>query len=152
MNANILSVLLLRRAQKRKFEAEEQSRKRRWCVLPLNQTRDSHGEFRMLLSPMTVIDPEHYFRYFRMSRDSFEELLNLVGPKITHSNTHSLPIGPAERLSLTLHLLASGDSLTSLAFSYRMGKSTVSAIFSETCIAIWECLKDTCLKPPDGDD
>lgn len=44
--------------------------------------------------------------------------------------------------------LASGDSMTSLSYAYRMGKTTVSNIINETCQAIWDCLWEEVLKPP----
>ena len=44
--------------------------------------------------------------------------------------------------------LATGDSQSSIAFSYRVGKSTVSNIINETCSAIWEVLMPKVLKPP----
>ena len=44
--------------------------------------------------------------------------------------------------------LATRDSQSSIAFSYREGKSTVSNIINETCSAIWEALMPKVLKPP----
>lgn len=37
--------------------------------------------------------------------------------------------------------IGSGDSLTSLSYQYKVGKSTASNIVSETLRAIWEKLK-----------
>ena len=50
-----------------------------------------------------------------MAPDRFEHLLSLVGPIITKKDTRMRKaIGPAERLSLTLHYLAYGDSRQSI--------------------------------------
>ena len=57
-------------------------------------------------------------------------------------------IQPAERLSLTLHHLAYGDSQLSNSFQFRVGKSTVSGIICETCSAIWNGLNHEYLNPP----
>ncbi|KAJ8369350.1 hypothetical protein SKAU_G00093780 [Synaphobranchus kaupii] len=52
-------------------------------------------------------------------------------------------------LNLPPIYLASGDSQQSLAFSYRMAKSTVGLIIEETCTALWEALHHQVLKVPD---
>ena len=47
-----------------------------------------------------------------------------------------------ERLVRTLRFLAMGDSQQSLSFSFRMGKTTVSNIVTETSNAIYQVLKE----------
>lgn len=37
--------------------------------------------------------------------------------------------------------------MTSMAYAYRIGKSTVSQIISETCDALWEVLQDELFEP-----
>lgn len=84
-----------------------------------------------------------------MSPERFEHLLSLVAPRISKQKTKLRePIGPAERLCITLRDLASGDSQQTQSFHFRVGKATVSKIISETCNAIWLCLKEDYLKPP----
>ena len=58
------------------------------------------------------------------------------------------PIPPAARLCLTLHYLAYGGSQQSLSFAYRIAKSTISNVIDETCLALWNCLKEKYLRPP----
>ena len=50
------------------------------------------------------------------------------------------PIGPSERLSLTLNYLASGSSQCSISSSYRISPSVVSRTIRETCHVLWSCL------------
>jgi len=84
-----------------------------------------------------------------MSPDTFQHFLTLVGPIITKKDTHlSEAIGAAERLSLTIHYLAYGDSQQSLSFAYRISRSSASSIIHETCAAIWEALNEVYLRPP----
>ncbi|XP_025266672.1 protein ANTAGONIST OF LIKE HETEROCHROMATIN PROTEIN 1-like [Camponotus floridanus] len=74
--------------------------------------------------------------------ESFDELLNLVEPIIRKQETNfRKPISSTIRLLITLRYLASGDLMSSLAMSYRLGKSTVSGIIQDTCQAIWEVLQ-----------
>ncbi|CAH3117914.1 unnamed protein product, partial [Pocillopora meandrina] len=94
-------------------------------------------------------DCEYYFRYLRMSPERFEHLLTLVGPLISKKATKMRElISAAERLTLTLRMLASGDDQQSLPFSYSQGRTIVSHIPRETCSTIWMALRDIYLRPP----
>ena len=122
---------------------------RRWYVRPLNLPRVERGEFHSLVQDMRDLeDAEVHKRYFRMDSVAFDDLLRRVSPLITHERTHRFTVSPAQRLSLTLRILASGNSQQSVADSYRLGKSTVNGILYETCAAIWTVLKDDYLRSP----
>lgn len=85
----------------------------------------------------------------RMTPNRFEHLLSLVAPLIQKKNTRFREaISPPQRLALTLRYLATGESQQSLSFSYRVGRTTVSRIVSETSLAIYNALKDPYLKNP----
>ena len=61
-----------------------------------------------------------------MTPSVFEKLLRLVGPFLKKQSTDKRePIGPSERLSLTLNYLASGNSQCSISSSYRISPSVV---------------------------
>ena len=77
---------------------------------------------------MQLGDHESFFKYFRMFPTVFEKLLRLVAPLIVKSDQKRESITPAERLSVTLRYLATGDSHQTIAFSYRLGYSTVNKI------------------------
>lgn len=86
-----------------------------------------------------------------MSPDHFDHLLSMVEPVITKAKTnYHEPILAAERLFLTIRLLASGDSQQSLSFAFRIGRSTVSGIIRETCEAIYDTLSPIYLKAPNS--
>jgi len=87
-------------------------------------------------------DAEKFFNFFRMSPETFNELLAIVGPRITKQNFIREAINPVIRLQLTLRYLASGDSMVSMQYLFRVGKNTVSNIIADTCNAIWDSLKD----------
>lgn len=47
--------------------------------------------------------PERFFKYYKMSVGTFDELLSILEPAISHSETVMRKcIGPEERLSVTL--------------------------------------------------
>ena len=95
-------------------------------------------------------DAEKHYEYFRMSSQRFNELLSHVAPFIQHQGTHRSPIDAAQRLAVTLRLLATGCSQPSVAASYRMGATTVSAIITEVCQAIWQALHADFVPFPSG--
>ncbi|KAJ8025522.1 Protein ALP1-like [Holothuria leucospilota] len=95
-----------------------------------------------------LIDEEVHFRYFRMSQARSDDLLRRISPLIIHQGTHQSPVSPAERLSVTVRILATGNSQQSVADSYRLGKSTVHYIMKETYKALWTALKDEYLSIP----
>ena len=68
----------------------------------LKADRTFRGEFARIVSEMKTSDPEQFFSYFRMNRESFEKILELVSPFITHKPSHRNPIKPEERLAITL--------------------------------------------------
>lgn len=85
--------------------------------------------------------------YVRMSPECFDALVERVRPLIEKQDTNFRKAVPvAERLAVTLRYLASGSSMTSLSYSFRMAKSTISEIIPKTCDAIYRTLKDQYLK------
>lgn len=49
---------------------------------------------------------------------------------------------------ISFRYLASGASMKSISYNYRLGLSTVSNIIKETCFALWECLHEDYLPVP----
>ena len=121
--------------------------------------RQEHGAYHELVNELLLGDQVTYRNFLRMDVTSFEELLSLVAPHITYSDTNMRPaIPPGEQLVLTLRFLASGqylcimcvyilllllgESYTSLQYLYRIPRQTIGKIVPETCSFICEVLKD----------
>ncbi|XP_039314630.1 protein ALP1-like [Solenopsis invicta] len=123
-------------------------RKRRWWVRPINQKRNEQGDGNHLIEEMRLYDTEVHFQYTRLTIESFDNLLRIVGPKIEKISTHYRePIPARSKLYLTLRFLATGDSMSSIAFAYRIGHSTVSMIISEVCESLWDVLQNELFQP-----
>jgi len=114
---------------------QEKKKQRQFWVRPIfrQNRRLLQGASDNLVVEMQLDDPDKYFNYFRMSHKTFEELLRLVGPHIEKQDTFRTPIPSRTRLEITLRYLASGDSMTSISYAFRVGHNTVSKIISETC-------------------
>ena len=130
------------------YKARNRKSSRRWYVRPVNRRMTRFGEQHSILKDMRAMDSESYFKYFRMTPRIFDHLLDLIKPFLKHKLTHTFPISPAERLAITLRILATGDSPQTVALSYRIGHSTIYSIFYETCAALWKALQPTYLPTP----
>lgn len=81
--------------------------------------------------------------FVRMSSEDFEYLLCKIGPKVMKENTNmrkSVPVNT--RLAITLRFLATGDSYTSLQYTFLISKQLISLIIPEVCQALIEVLKE----------
>uniref|UniRef100_A0A3Q2CGQ6 DDE Tnp4 domain-containing protein n=1 Tax=Cyprinodon variegatus TaxID=28743 RepID=A0A3Q2CGQ6_CYPVA len=106
------------------FRRGRSIRRRSW-VHPINRPRQEQGDFNNLVAELQL-DSQRHHRYFRMSAEQMEHILSIIGPELTRQDTnYRAAIEPKQRLVVALRYLASGDSLISLAFSYRLGHATV---------------------------
>ena len=94
-----------------------------------------------LMQELLTEDPKGFQNFLRMGKTDFQELLAKVTPHIQRQDTWMREaISAAERLSITLRYLATGDSYHSLEYLYRIPVSTLSTLIPETCQAIYDCL------------
>jgi hypothetical protein len=56
------------------------------------------------------------------------------------------PIPPREKLAATLRLLATGESLKRIQLQFRHGETTVQNYVPEVCRAIYQVMKQQCMK------
>jgi len=83
----------------------KKSRKMEW-VHEINESREYVGEYHRLCREIQSHE-DKFFAYFRMSRDCFEELHQLLEPKISQVLTNwRRPICPKERLAISRHASA----------------------------------------------
>ncbi|XP_019221994.1 protein ANTAGONIST OF LIKE HETEROCHROMATIN PROTEIN 1 [Oreochromis niloticus] len=133
-------------------EQRGKRRPRRTWVHQVLQRREQFGEFHHLLQELRL-DDGRFQRYHRLSLGQFEDLLSRVGPRVARLDTnYRRSIPPAERLSICLRFLATGDSFRTIAFSFRVGVSTVSQIIPQVATAIWDCLVDDFMAVPSQGD
>jgi hypothetical protein len=79
------------------FEIRRRKKKRQFWVHPLTTQRLLKGQFHKLYENLRS-HPDKFFKYYRMSISSFDELLKLVGPSIIYKDTNwRTAIAPGER-------------------------------------------------------
>ena len=71
----------------------------------------------ILVQEMRLFDEESHRQYFRMSRETFDILLEKLWPYIKHGNNHRNPVTIVLRLAITLRILVTGDFKKNLSHS-----------------------------------
>ncbi len=81
--------------------------------------------------------------FFRMSTTEFENILQMIAPKISRMDTKFRKAIPVhERLACALRFFATGDSYHSLQYNFKISKQLISKIIPEVCDAIVDALRD----------
>ncbi|KAI8441647.1 hypothetical protein MSG28_015201 [Choristoneura fumiferana] len=84
-----------------------------------------------------------------MSIKSFDDLLALINEElVADENTVAIYPFHQKKLIITLRYLATGCSLGTLSYDYRIGKSTVATIIPHVCETIWRKLKPIVMSEP----
>nr|CAI5838149.1 unnamed protein product [Callosobruchus analis] len=85
-----------------------------------------------LLNDLAIQDTGQFKNFCRLSSTDFEFIISLIGPKIKKKNTNFRECIPVnERLAVTLRFLATGDSYTSLMYTFKISKQCISNIVTE---------------------
>ena len=125
---------ILKRRRKRK--------KRYAWVKPWLQRREQFGAYDTLLRELRSEDESEYRTFLRMSPAAFDEVLDMLEGDITKENTVMRAAVPAKiKLAATLRFLATGSTCADLQYTFRVHKSTLTAIIPEVCDAIYARLK-----------
>lgn len=147
---NILKLIALWRLL---VEREEKESRKIWVRPIFTQFRRYlQGASDNLVKEMELQDQEMFYNYCRMSTEMFGQLLSIVGPFLEKQIVVRDPIPARTRLLVCLRYLASGDSMTSISYAFRIGVNTVSKIVSETCEVLWNCLHESVMPPMNKED
>lgn len=96
-----------------------------------------------LLRDLAIENTGQFKNFCRMSSEDFQNLIDLLSPKIQKRDTNFRECIPVkERLAITLRFLATGDSFISLSYLFKVSRQTISAIVIEVCKALVEVLND----------
>lgn len=106
------------------------------------ENRKGQGHFDNLVQEMRFHDHRMYFNHVRMFPATFDYLLGLVQPVLSKQKSQFRePSSPALKLAVTLRYLATGESVASLSYNFRIGRSTVCDILDNVPEKIWSVLR-----------
>ena len=107
-----------------------------------------------IVQEIAIEDAAGYEEMMRMHYEDFKTLLSYIERDITPHQViggHKV-IAPAERLTLTLCFLATGESYRSLSFQFRISRAAISYIIKEVCEAINRHVEPVFMKCPSTDE
>lgn len=148
----VAAALLLRRRRLQQPPVPPQPRARRprtiWCREWLTR-RSMHGDFHHLLQELNREDTKGYKNFLRIKPELFGEMVDRLTPILAKKATRMRePLSVGLKLAVTLRFLASGDSYTSLQYSFRVSKTAICRFVPKVCQAIIDIYKPEVLKCP----
>ena len=126
--------------------------KRSCWVQPYLQRRVEQGNYENLMQELKNETPELFRNFTRTSGCMFDEIVEKVTPYIEKEETFfRKPLPPGLRVAITLRFLATGETYTSLQYTFRVAHNTISGIVPDTCKAIANVFKNE-LKIPETEE
>ena len=88
--------------------------------------RHAFGQYDTLLTELHREDQRGYKNYLRITPDLFHEMVEKLTPYLQKQSSYMRqPLQVGLKLAATLRFLATGNSYTSLQYSFRVAKSTI---------------------------
>ena len=134
-------------------EEEEETKGRGMMKIWLKK-REELGYFTNIVQELQVNDIEGFKEMMRMDLKHFNKILNLIAPDITSQEIigGNKVISAAEHLTVTLSFLATGETVQSLSFQFRISDRAIYYIVKEVCNAIVKYLVPLYLKVPSTEE
>ena len=125
--------------------ASKRGTTRKWIKM-----RDRKGHFNNIVQKLSIEDTAKYAKMLRMCHHDFLKVLEFVKADTTPHQVmggHKV-ISAAERITLTLRFLATGETNKSLSYQFRISRAAISNITEDVCDAIVKNVAPEFLKVP----
>ena len=112
--------------------------------------REEKGYYNNIVQELSIEDTAEYKEMLRMCHHDLLKVLEFVEADITPHQVmggHKV-ISAAERITLTLRFLATGETYKSLSYQFRISRAAISYIIEEVCDAIVKNMAPEFLKVP----
>jgi len=94
--------------------------------------RKEIGVYHQLIRELALEDEPAFARYFRMDKNKFDDLVGRIAVHIeTQTTIIRTPIGPGERLAVTLRYLATGKTFSCPESQFRISRTAISETIFE---------------------
>lgn len=132
-----------------KILEHEQNNKRIWVTEKFSEeSRLLFGASKNLIPVLRRSDPKALFKFTRMSPETFDLLLEKIGPKISPCKGVRQPIFERERLEIVIHYLATGDLMSSTTWLFRVSEAATHNFITLVCDVIREVLRPIIFEEP----
>ena len=102
-----------------------------------------HGDYHQLLQELNREDPNGFKNFLRIKPELFQEMVERLKPILQKKETKMLdPLPVGLKVAVTLRFLATGNTYTSLQYSFRVSKSAISRFVPKVCQAIIDVYKN----------
>lgn len=107
------------------------------------ENREKEGVYRLFITKYLLTEEDKFIKYLRVTPYLFSKILDNIRGLITSvpTNRVPVPISPQHKLCAALRFLATGESLTSLSYSFRISQPCLTTIIKE----VFRAIKDTML-------
>ena len=111
--------------------------------------RELYGDYENLLWELHREDHKGFKTFIRITPAFFEQMIAKITPAVRKQETRlRKPIPVGLKLAVTLRFLATGNTYTSLGFSFRTSTSAISLFVPVVCKALIAAYKEDYLKCP----
>lgn len=95
--------------------------------------RDSEGAFQILIKKYLLSEEDEFVKYFRVTPKIFYCVLEHISSELTTAPNNRVPnpISAEQMLCVTLRYMATGESHTSLSYSFRISRSWIGNIIKK---------------------
>ena len=145
-----VALVMQRRLQQPPVPRQPRARRPRaiWCREWLTR-RSMHGDYHHLLQELNREDTKGYKNFLRINPELFGEMVDRLTPILAKKATRMRePLSVGLMLTITLRFLATGDSYTSLQYSFRVSKPAICRLVPKVCQALNDIYKPEVLKCP----
>ena len=101
------------------------------------------------MAELRLENPAAFKNFVRVEQQMFQELLHVIGPRITKNNTwYRQSIYPGLRLAITLRYLDTRDSYRTLMYEFWVPHNTIGGIVRDICEIIVSMYAEGVIKIP----
>ena len=121
------------------FAERRERRLRAVWTRPWLERRSLYGQNEKLMRELTDEDKPAFRHFLRVEPAMFHELVRRLSDRISKKDTwYRKALEPALKIAITLRFLATGNSLKTLMYGFRVAYNTISIVTNEVCEAIIE--------------